>query len=100
MTYFLRKKSTTMSASPSSTALEMSKPVHIDLPPDSLTSVTKQELLLKIENHQHVLTQVRQAYTEMLKVKDDHINFLKTELENLPAIIVSNLHAQLRPPER
>ena len=47
--------------------------------------------------------QAEQGFTEMLKIKDDHINFLKTELANLPALIMinfkSNLQEQLRPPE-
>ena len=68
------------------------------MPPYS--SEEKQELLMKIENHQLVLTQVKEAFTEMLKVKDEHIDFLKIELANLPAIIMRNIQAQLRPPER
>ena len=100
MTYFLQRRSIPASSSPSNPALVISRPVHIDLPPDSLTSDTKQELLLQIENHQNVLIQVKEAYTEMLKVKDEHITFLKTELANLPAIVMSNLKAQLKPPDR
>ena len=96
ITNFIRRKS--LSTSSSTQALAILKPVHTDVPPYS--SEEKQELLMKIENHQLVLTQVKEAFTEMLKVKDEHIDFLKVELANLPAIIMRNIQAQLRPPER
>ena len=46
---------------------------------------------MKIENHQLIL---KEALT------DEHIDFLKVELANLPAVIVRNIQAKLRPPER
>ena len=92
-----------VSISPFSPPLIITKPVNTDFPPDS-ASESKQELLRQIQHFQTVFKQAEQGFTEMLKIKDDHINFLKTELANLPALIMSNfksnLQDQLRPPER
>ena len=77
----------------------ITKPVNTDYPPDS-TSDTKQELLRQIQHFQTVLKKAEQGFTEMLKIKDDRIQFLKTELVNLPAPIISNCKSKLQPPER
>ena len=87
---------------PFSPPLIITKPVHTDFPPDS-TSESNQELLLQLQHFQTVFKQAEQGFTEMLNIKDDRINFLKIELTNLPALIMSNfksnLQEQLRPPE-
>ena len=44
------------------------------------------------------LKQAETIYLEMLKVKDDHIQFLKDEIANLPATIINQIRQNLQQP--
>ena len=89
------------SVMPSTSHLSFSKSVVTDTPPDSQNKETKHELEAKIITLQSTLVQVKHLYSEMLKVKDENIDFLKNEIANLPAILTSQLkeqlHLQLQP---
>ena len=51
----------------------------------------------RIEHLQSVLVKVEHGFNEMLKLKDDHIDFLKHELVKLPASILTKVKEQLQP---
>ena len=52
----------------------------------------------RIEHLQSVLVKVEHGFNEMLELKDYHIDFLKHELANLPASILTKVKEQLQPP--
>ena len=37
------------------------------------------------------MMQVEQGFNEMLKLKDEHIQFLKSEIEHITAVVLSQL---------
>ena len=46
---------------------------------------------------ENALLKATQLCQEMCKLKDEHIMVLKTEMKNLPALILSQLQEQLQP---
>ena len=79
---------------PSSPLLTLSSVVLTDLPPNCTQRVpfeTHQELLTKMEHLQRGLIQAEKAFMEISQLKDENIEFLKTEIKNLPAVIRSQV---------
>ena len=50
-----------------------------------------QELRTKVESLENALLKEQQLCQEMWKLKDEHFMFLKTDIKNLPALILSQL---------
>ena len=78
-----------LSISPSTKQLTLTKPVLTDVPPDLKKSY--QEISSKYENLQNVLMQAEKGFNEIPKLTDDHIQFLKSEIANIPALVLSQL---------
>ena len=57
-----------------------------------MTHDDRTALEARIEHLQSVLVKVEHGFNEMLKLKDNHTDFLKHELANLP----NTIHAKLR----
>ena len=73
----------------------------MNIPPDSKNIhlyIQNQELLKKVESLQISILQAEKLFQEMLKLKDEHIEFFKSEIKNLPALVLSQLQEQLQPP--
>ena len=86
--------------SPYTKLLARSKPVLTDFPPDPKKTIhleTYQELLSKYENLQSAIIQAENGFNEIIKLKDDHIQFLKYKIQNIPALVLSQLQ-HLHPP--
>ena len=82
------------SLSPSTKLLARSKPVLTDFPPDPKKTIhleTYQELISKYTNLQSAIIQAENGFNEIIKLKDDHIQFLKFEIQNIPALVLSQL---------
>ena len=88
------------SLSPYTKLLARSKPVLTDFPPDPKKTIhleTYQELISKYENLQSAIIQAENGFNEIIKLKDDHIQFLKSKIQNIPALVLSQLQ-HLHPP--
>ena len=85
-----------MNIAPQTRLFTRTKPVLTEYPP--ISEESRQELLVKIEALKMGLKQAETIYLEMLKVKDDHIQFLKDELANLPGTIINQIRQNLQQP--
>ena len=86
-------QATSVSLSPSPKSLSISTPVMTDLPPSSQITLSPEDFIKTLENLQIEVTDARKCYNEMVNLKNEHIQVLQSQLENLPSIILS----QLRP---
>ena len=79
------------SLSPYTKLLARSKPVLTDFPPDPKKTIhleTYQELISKYENLQTAIIQAGNGFNEIIKLEDDPIQFLKSEFQNIPALVL------------
>ena len=79
------------SLSPYTKLLARSKPVLTDFPPDPKKTIhleTYQELISKYENLQTAIIQAGNGFIEIIKLEDDPIQFLKSEFQNIPALVL------------
>ena len=78
-------------SSSSSNILSISKPVTTDTPPSQQLRLNPDEMLARVQH-------LQEEMEEALNLKDEHIQFLKTEIHNLPPLILSQLQMQLESP--
>ena len=83
-----------------STNLSTSKPAFLDIPPlshpQTITIEDQNFWLSKVEEIQSQLTEAENGFREMIDLKDQHIQILTEQLQNLPAQIIQKFQ-QLRP---
>ena len=63
----------------------------MDTPPSQQLGLHPDELLARVQH-------LQEEMEEALKLKNEHIQFLKAEINNLPSLIMSQLQTQLQPP--
>ena len=81
-------------------SLSITKPILTDIPPCSQPvpkSENQENLLAKLEHLQSDINEAEKGFQDMINLKNEHIQMLTEQLQNLPAQIIRQFQ-QLQPP--